>query len=272
VSGGSVARFAARVADRLGLPTGEGEGEGESAVGRFAGIRRVPLTVVAEGVDYAAEPVALVEFADLLAARGARLLLVFRTPDSQSLELALRMADPSKDEITARLDRVRDRIEHIARRERDAYDRVSLVAPVRTVPQEAAALRLDLTALRGDPDLGSPRFLPKLAAFESAVESGLLRVEEVIGGAAAGIARRDELRGRLEAFFALLAGRSLEEEQAAAPLYRAAHNLLYQAPCELSEAETVVERFADAVRRHTHRPQGPLGPQGSGSDRGGDGR
>ncbi|WKK21325.1 serine protease [Streptomyces olivoreticuli] len=252
VSGETVALFAERVADRLGLRTGGGDG----GVGRFGDIRAVPLTIVAEGVDYAADPVALVEFTDLLAARGARLLLVFRNPDSQSLELALRMADPSKDEITARLDRVRDRIEHIARRERTAYDRVALIAPVRPVPQEAAGLRLDLTGLRRDPELGSRRFLPKLAAFESAVESGLLRVEEAIGRAEAGVARRNELRGRLEAFFALLAARSLEEEQAAAPLYRAAHNLLFQAPCELAEAERAVELFATAVRQHTHRPRG----------------
>ncbi|MGA5129500.1 trypsin-like peptidase domain-containing protein [Streptomyces olivoreticuli] len=252
VSGETVALFAERVADRLGLRTGGGDG----GVGRFGDIRAVPLTIVAEGVDYAADPVALVEFTDLLAARGARLLLVFRNPDSQSLELALRMADPSKDEITARLDRVRDRIEHIARRERTAYDRVALIAPVRPVPREAAGLRLDLTGLRRDPELGSRRFLPKLAAFESAVESGLLRVEEAIGRAEAGVARRNELRGRLEAFFALLAARSLEEEQAAAPLYRAAHNLLFQAPCELAEAERAVELFATAVRQHTHRPRG----------------
>ncbi|MGW2370252.1 trypsin-like peptidase domain-containing protein [Streptomyces sp. NPDC001667] len=252
VSGETVAQFAERVADRLGLRTGNGD----SVVGRFGDIRAVPLTIVAEGVDYAADPVALVEFTDLLAARGARLLLVFRNPDSQSLELALRMADPSKDEIAARLDRVRERIEHIARRERTAYDRASLIAPVRPAPREAAGLRLDLTGLRHDPELGSRRFLPKLAAFESAVESGLLRVEEAIGRAEAAIARRDELRGRLEAFFALLAARSLEEEQAAAPLYRTAHNLLYQAPCELTEAEEAVEGFAEAVRRHTHRPRG----------------
>ncbi|GAA0471940.1 serine protease [Streptomyces sp. NPDC046215] len=250
VSGATVAQVADRVADRLGLRSGDGR-----TVGRFGGIRSVPLTVVAEGVDYAEDPVALVEFTDLLAARGARLLLVFRNPDSQSLELALSMADPSKDEITARLDRVRDRIEHIARRERTAYDRAALIAPVRPVPQEAAGLRLDLTRLRADPDPAGRRFPPRLAAFESAVESGLLRVEEAIGVAEAGIARRDELRGRLEAFFALLASRSLEEEQAAAPLYRAAHNLLYRAPCELAEAEGAVERFAEAVRRHTHRPR-----------------
>ncbi|ARZ69586.1 serine protease [Streptomyces sp. HU2014] len=254
VSGGTVAHVAERVADRLGLHTGDGDGA--TAVGRFGEIRTVPLTVVAEGVDYAEDPMALVEFTDLLAARGARLLLVFRNPESQSLELALRMADPSKDEITARLDRVRDRIEHIARRERTAYDRAALVAPVRAVPQEATGLRLDLTTLSCDPERGSRRFLPKLAAFESAVESGLLRVEEAIGVAEAGVARRDELRGRLEAFYALLATRSLEEERATAPLYRVAHNLLYQAPCELTEAERAVERFAEAVRRHTHRPRG----------------
>ncbi|MCD9144398.1 S1 family peptidase [Streptomyces albireticuli] len=252
VSGETVAQVAERVADRLGLHTGDGA----TAVGRFGEIRTVPLTVVAEGVDYAEDPMALVEFTDLLAARGARLLLVFRNPESQSLELALRMADPSKDEITARLDRVHDRIEHIARRERAAHDRAALVAPVRTVPQEATGLRLDLTTLRCDPERGSRRFLPKLAAFESAVESGLLRVEEAIGLAEAGVARRDELRGRLEAFYALLATRSLEEERATAPLYRVAHNLLYQAPCELTEAERAVERFAEAVRRHTHRPRG----------------
>ncbi|PSJ24188.1 sugar ABC transporter substrate-binding protein, partial [Streptosporangium nondiastaticum] len=41
-----------------------------------------------------------------------------------------------------------------------------------------------------------------------------------------------------------------------APLYRTAHNLLHRAPCELAEAERAVERFAEAVRHHTHRPRG----------------
>ncbi|WP_367134788.1 MULTISPECIES: S1 family peptidase [Streptomyces] len=257
VSGETVAGVAGRVADRLGLsPTGD---DG-SAVGLLGGAGAVPLTIVAEGVDYAADPLALVEFTDLLATRGARLLLVFRNPESQSLELALRMADPGKNEIAARLDRVRDRIDHIARRERTAHDRTALIAPVRPVPQRAAALRLDLTALRRHPDPGGARFLADLRAFESTVESELLRVEEVIGLAETQIARRNELRGRLEAFFALLAARSLEEERAAAPLYRAAHNLLHGAPCELAEAERAVERFAEAVRHHTHRPRGGDAP------------
>ncbi|CAM5511465.1 trypsin-like peptidase domain-containing protein [Streptomyces abikoensis] len=253
VSGETVAKVAGRVADRLGLSPAGGEG---SAVGLLGAAGAVPLTIVAEGVDYAADPVALVEFADLLATRDARLLLVFRNPESQSLELALRMADPGKDETAARLDRVRDRIDHIARRERTAHDRAALIAPVRSVPQRAAALRLDLTALRRHPEPGSARFLADLGAFESAVEAELLRVEEAIGLAETQIARRDELRGRLEAFFALLAARSMEEERAAAPLYRTAHNLLHRAPCELAEAERAVERFAEAVRHHTHRPRG----------------
>ncbi|MGK5549868.1 hypothetical protein ACSNOH_34900, partial [Streptomyces sp. URMC 127] len=253
VSGETVAKVAGRVADRLGLSPAGDEG---SAVGLLGAARAVPLTIVAEGVDYAADPLALVEFTDLLAARGARLLLVFRNPESQSLELALRMADPGKDETAARLDRVRDRIDHIARRERTAHDRTALIAPVRPVPQRAAALRLDLTALRRHPEPGSARFLTDLGAFESTVEAELLRVEEAIGLAETQIARRDELRGRLEAFFALLASRSMEEEQAAAPLYRTAHNLLHRAPCELAEAERAVERFAEAVRHHTHRPRG----------------
>ncbi|MEW2035020.1 serine protease [Streptomyces roseifaciens] len=253
VSGETVARVAERIADRLGLRPADDE---ESPVGRLGAARSVPLTIVAEGVDYAADPLALVEFTGLLAGRGARLLLVFRNPESQSLELALRMADPAKDDIAARLDRVREGIDHIARRERTAFEKAALIAPVRPVPQRAAALRLDLTALRRHPEPGGERFLADLAAFERAVEAGLLRIEESIGLAEARIARRNELRGRLEAFFALLAARSLEEERAAAPLYRTAHNLLYQAPCELAEAERAVERFAEAVRHHTHRPRG----------------
>ncbi|MFE5871166.1 trypsin-like peptidase domain-containing protein [Streptomyces roseifaciens] len=253
VSGETVARVAERIADRLGLRPADDE---ESPVGRLGAARSVPLTIVAEGVDYAADPLALVEFTGLLAGRGARLLLVFRNPESQSLELALRMADPAKDDIAARLDRVREGIDHIARRERTAFEKAALIAPVRPVPQRAAALRLDLTALRRHPEPGGERFLADLAAFERTVESGLLRIEEAIGLAEARIARRNELRGRLEAFFALLAARSLEEERAAGPLYRTAHNLLYQAPCELAEAERAVERFAEAVRHHTHRPRG----------------
>ncbi|MBT2382147.1 serine protease [Streptomyces sp. ISL-11] len=252
VSGATVAMVAERVADRLGLRTGNGE----CAVGRFGEIRAVPLTIVAEGVDYAEDPLALMEFADILAARGARFLLVFRNPASQSLELARRMADPRKDEITARLDRVRERIELIARRERVAHDRAALITPVRPVPHEAAGLRLYLTELRYDPRLGGPDSLDRLTAFESAVESVYLKVEKAIAQAEEAIARRDELRGRLEGFFALLADRGLGEDRTAGPLYRAAHDLLYRAPCDLAEAARAVALFAEAVRRHTHRPRG----------------
>ncbi|MGK5734336.1 hypothetical protein ACSNOG_33160, partial [Streptomyces sp. URMC 124] len=68
VSGETVARVAERIADRLGLHADAGAGaDEESAVGRLGAAGSVPLTIVAEGVDYAADPLALVEFSGLLA-------------------------------------------------------------------------------------------------------------------------------------------------------------------------------------------------------------
>ncbi|MFC5721726.1 trypsin-like peptidase domain-containing protein [Streptomyces gamaensis] len=250
VSGVTVAGLAWRAADRLGFRGGGGE-----AVQWLGRARSVPLTIVAEGVDHAERPAALVEFTGVLAARGARLLLVFRSPASPILELAKRMADPRNDDPVARLDRVRDRIEHVAARERTARDRIALIAPPQPVPKEAAGLRLDLIRLREAAARQDERLPVLLEAFEKAVEKGLVGAEEAIGRAETDIARRDELRGRLDAYFALAAAHGLTEDKDIAGLYRAAHELLYRAPCELAEAERAVAEFLRAVRARTHRPR-----------------
>jgi hypothetical protein len=61
------------------------------------------------------------------------------------------------------------------------------------------------------------------------------------------LARRDELRGRLQAYRAKAARLGGSEDAALAALHRAAHDLLWRAPCDLSAATRAVARYQRAV-------------------------
>ncbi|MGH3927984.1 MAG: hypothetical protein ACRDTT_34830, partial [Pseudonocardiaceae bacterium] len=62
------------------------------------------------------------------------------------------------------------------------------------------------------------------------------------------LAKRQELRGRLEAFKAKAADFELAEDIELATVYRQAHEVLWRAPCDLSIAAESVERYLRAVR------------------------
>ncbi len=60
--------------------------------------------------------------------------------------------------------------------------------------------------------------------------------------------QRDELRGLLGAYRTRAARNGLAEDAALADAYRAAHDLLWSAPCDVREAALRVERYQRAVR------------------------
>lgn len=246
VAGRTVDEVARRIADRLGL----GADGDQSAVSRIRAAA-VPLTAVLEGVDSAGEPLALMEFLRVLAERGSRLLLVFRRPDSAAERRARELSGPGPERIGARLARLAERLELLAGRERRAH-RLAVLFPAvrqdRPAPERAGPLRMQLTRLRADPDLGSPPFLPRLTAAERAVESALGLAETCLGAFGDRGTRHDELSGLLEASRHRLADQGRAEDPGAAALYRAAHTLLHTPPCELAAAAEAVDRFVRAVR------------------------
>jgi hypothetical protein len=68
------------------------------------------------------------------------------------------------------------------------------------------------------------------------------------------LARRRELRGRLDAYRAKAIATGRAEDLALDELYQSAASVLYQAPCDLEEAERSVAAYQNyLVRRREER-------------------
>jgi hypothetical protein len=87
----------------------------------------------------------------------------------------------------------------------------------------------------------------ELDAWESAYADARLHAEQAEANAAAALAYRDELRGRLDAYSAKAAGFGLMEDARLGRIYDAAQQALYTAPTDLEHAEALVRRYQDAV-------------------------
>lgn len=108
--------------------------------------------------------------------------------------------------------------------------------------------------------LGAPPTLAEITALEwragraavDAYVTKLSRVERALGVArdtyAGPLQRRDDLRGLLDGYRAMAAGRGLGEAPAASAAYDAARAALYTAPCDLAAAEALVEAYQRVVR------------------------
>ena len=117
-------------------------------------------------------------------------------------------------------------------------------------PDSVAVLRARLADLD---ELGAAqrwrRLADGLSAVDAAAREALARADELTELASGLLARRDELRGRLEAFRAKAAARGLVEDPALTPLYTAAHDLLFTAPCDLRAATRAVQAYASGIQR-----------------------
>jgi hypothetical protein len=112
----------------------------------------------------------------------------------------------------------------------------------------AAALRDHVDELER---LGqSGRWMPVrelLAELESAVSGALDAARERERFATGLLARRDELRGRLEGYHMRAHRMGRAEDPALSDLYDAAHDLLWTAPCDLAAATRAVLRYQQSV-------------------------
>jgi Trypsin-like peptidase domain len=239
VRGRTVDDVATRVADRLGMPrlarmpARERLGGGE-----------LRLTIVVVGADRAADPMALLDFLDRLADRGSRLLLVFDAAYGPSLEQARARAA-----VRAGLTRLAGVLAEASDRGGQLHSKRELVV-ART---DAAKLALEqvgfiqgqVTGLRlpgGGVD--ARPLTAKVERFEEDARRALADLDRTIGRLTELIARRNELRGRLNA----LQGPRTGEDVEASVLYRAARDLLWQAPCDVREAEDAVRRYREYWR------------------------
>ena len=161
--------------------------------------------------------------------------------------VALRDGYPAR---VAGLHALVDQLAEEEHRTRDAYAQAQRkIADARLPPAPAAAAVL--RARLPDPKaVHSGRLLRRaeeLAGLERSVRQALERAGELRGAAEGLIARRDELRGRLDAYRAKAARSGFAEEAGLTDRYQAAHDLLYTAPCRLAAATQAVHAYQQAL-------------------------
>ena len=112
------------------------------------------------------------------------------------------------------------------------------------VPAAAPVLRARVPALDQlalDAQWG--QLYADLSTVESSATRGRDRAIELTAVADGLLARRDELRGRLEAYRAKAAARGLAEHEGLSACFTRAHDLLYVAPCDLRAATRAVHEY-----------------------------
>ena len=122
----------------------------------------------------------------------------------------------------------------------------ALVAMVPPRPPEVADPRLaGLSALAAGGQWG--RLRAELDRCEAELAASAAQTQEVRRLAAAGVARRDELRGLLGAYKAKAARLGASEDVAISARYDQARDLLWSAPCDLGAAEAAVSEYQQAI-------------------------
>jgi hypothetical protein len=90
---------------------------------------------------------------------------------------------------------------------------------------------------------------PELARWRAAADALLARARAVAAANRAPLARRNDLRGLLDAFRAKAGAMGRAESPGLTRRYRAARDALYTVPCDLDAADARVREFVAAVNR-----------------------
>ncbi|MQY02974.1 coiled-coil domain-containing protein [Actinomadura macrotermitis] len=166
------------------------------------------------------------------------------------LEEAVRL----RDGFAARCQEVQDLIGRVREAERRAYRArdevlVKIAAPVLPdIPILARALDERLAGLRQLPGRRSWQDLAALAAdLERAAGDALARTEEAAALITGLLDRREELRGRLEAYRVKAARLGHAEDAELAELYDRARGLLWTSPCDLRKATMTLSGYQQAI-------------------------
>jgi hypothetical protein len=134
---------------------------------------------------------------------------------------------------------------------REAYARAEqkIAEPALPAPPAAAAI---LRARLPDPTQkvhsgGWERVANELAGLERSARQALARAAELRAAADGLLGRRDELRGRLEAYRAKAGRLGFAEDEVLTERHQRAHSLLYTAPCDLRQATQAVHAYQQAL-------------------------
>jgi hypothetical protein len=177
------------------------------------------------------------------------------------IERDLRELARAKATLASDVEGLPERLRSAEQREADTRTLVArcaqkvLGAPNLAVP--------DVSAL-GPPPAAAEVLAMEWRAGRAAVDAyadRLARVERALDVAhaayAAPLQRRDDLRGLLDGYRAMAAGRGLGERPDASAAYDAARAALYTAPCDLDAAAALVEAYQRIVRTGTTAPPTP---------------
>ena len=236
VGGRTVEEVSRRIVDRAGLAINDASTSSERL---RAGTP--PMTIVADGVDEAEQPEALLgDVFQPLVDSGARLVLGFRHDDSASLTMARTLA---AETVTSRLDTLTARI-------------AALVGPGKrhppgTLTDQVARLRLRLSALRRAATKDSTLVASRLTAFER----DIARAEHDLETADRRADAISADHGLLEATKARAACGGLIEHIYLAAKYQTAVELLITEPVDEAAAHVAVRAYQDAVRQELARRQ-----------------
>ncbi|MEU5694569.1 hypothetical protein [Actinosynnema sp. NPDC020468] len=175
------------------------------------------------------------------------------TPDPEVAELADRVAELAvlDRDLGGRVEAMRARITEVtALRERARVLRPEVVARIAgehpPVPDDDPGRALEELRARY-PDVREV----DVARVESAVDAAWERAGALVSRLEGSLARRAELRGRLEAYRAKASRTGFAEDAGLAELYRAAQRVLYDAPCDLAEGTRTVNRYQRGVLDRT---------------------
>ncbi|HEX8009028.1 MAG TPA: hypothetical protein VF482_21675, partial [Trebonia sp.] len=117
-----------------------------------------------------------------------------------------------------------------------------------TLPDQAAVLQDRLGALDATRDRWL-ELVTRLTELESAVDEALALARTATESIAGLIGRRNELRGRLEAYHAKVVRLGYAEDAAIRELYGEARTLLWTAPCDLRQATVAISAYQRAISR-----------------------
>ena len=179
------------------------------------------------------------------------------------LEAAVRIQGEYEERVAGAatsIERVRQ-LECEALRAREHVLRRITVSAVPEIPRPAASLGDRMTALAELREAGRWTDLAaRMTDLERAAADALHRVNDALRDLTGLLGRRNELRGRLEASRAKAARLGHAQDASLTDLWRQAHELLWQAPCDLRQASAAVASYQRAV--------GSLrGPEDHGDDR-----
>jgi hypothetical protein len=143
--------------------------------------------------------------------------------------------------------------EEVARRTL-ATATVKIIEPgLRPYTERLAGVRAGLAAVeRHGRAHRWPLVAEQLPAVERLADQALVEAGELVGEASALLARRDELRGRLDSYRVKADRLGFGEHADLTAAYRHAWDLLWTAPCDLRAATSAVRRYQDLLADPPH--------------------